>query len=133
MAVAVQITQRVIMMPPPAWAHGGRRRIPLTAFDRASFDGYIPAVYAWNAPVPSNGEIVDGLLATVARYPHLAGRLGVDDNGRRCFHLNDAGVLVVEAKADGDLADALAHDVSAHVNKLYPKADPVKSIILLQF
>ncbi|GJM84421.1 hypothetical protein PR202_ga00089 [Eleusine coracana subsp. coracana] len=119
----VQIIRREVMRPPPALACGGGRRSPLTAFDRASTDGYIPAVYAWNAPAPDNNKVIEGLLATVARYPHLAGRFGVDDAGRRCFVLNDAGVLVMEAEADGDLADALAHDVSAHVNELYPKAD----------
>lgn len=131
MAVTVQITRRAVMRPLPALARGGGRTSPLTAFDRASTDGYIPAVYAWTAPAPSNTEIVDGLLATVARYPHLAGRLGVGDNGRRCFHLNDAGVLVMEAEADGDLADALSHDVSAHVSELYPKADKVRSRFIL--
>ncbi|GJN40545.1 hypothetical protein PR202_gb29775 [Eleusine coracana subsp. coracana] len=124
MAVTVQIMRREVMKPPPALACGGGRKSPLTAFDRASTDGYIPAVYAWNAPAPDNNKVIEGLLATVARYPHLAGRFGVDDAGRRCFVLNDAGVLVVEAEADGDLADTLAaHDLAEHVNQLYPDAD----------
>ncbi|CAL4933126.1 unnamed protein product [Urochloa decumbens] len=123
MAVPVEITRRAVLRPPPALASGGGRKSPLTAFDRASTDGYIPAVFAWNAPAPDNAALVDGLLAAVARYPHLAGRFGVDGHGRKCFDLNDAGVLVVEAQADADLADALAHDVAAHINELYPKAD----------
>lgn len=123
MAVTVEITRRAVLRPPPATCRGGGSKSPLTAFDRASTDGYIPAVFAWNAPAPDNAALVDGLLAAVARYPHLAGRFGVDDSGRKCFHLNDAGVLVVEAQADADLADALAHDVAAHINDLYPKAD----------
>ncbi|PAN47415.1 hypothetical protein PAHAL_9G271900 [Panicum hallii] len=123
MAVTVQVTRRAVLRPPPASARGGGRKSPLMAFDRASTDGYIPAVFAWNAPAPDNAALVDGLLAAVARYPHLAGRFGVDDRGKKCFHLNDAGVLVVEAQADADLADALAHDVAAHINELYPKAD----------
>ncbi|KAJ1295650.1 hypothetical protein BS78_01G239200 [Paspalum vaginatum] len=123
MAVTVEITSRSVLRPPPASASGGGRRSPLTAFDRAATDGYIPALYAWNAPAPDNADIVHGLLAAVAKYPHLAGRLRVDDRGRKCFHLNDAGVLVVEATADADLADALAQDLPAHINELYPKAD----------
>ncbi|CAN6288327.1 unnamed protein product [Urochloa humidicola] len=123
MAVTVEVTRRAVLRPPPVLATGGGRKSPLTAFDRASTDGYIPAVFAWNAPAPDNAALVDGLLAAVARYPHLAGRFGVDGRGRRCFDLNDAGVLVVEAQADADLADALAQDVAAHINELYPKAD----------
>ncbi|KAL6642999.1 hypothetical protein ACP70R_021180 [Stipagrostis hirtigluma subsp. patula] len=125
MSVTVAITRRAVLKPPPALASGGGRKVPLTVFDRASTDGYIPAVFAWDAlAAPDNEAVVDGLLAAVGRYPHLAGRMGVDGRGRRCFHLNDAGVLVIEAAADADLADAMAaHDASAHVNELYPKAD----------
>ncbi|CAD6212473.1 unnamed protein product [Miscanthus lutarioriparius] len=125
MAVTVEITRREVLRPPPsASARAGGSKSLLTPFDRASTDGYIPTVFAWNTPAPDNDAIVDGLLAAVARYPHLAARMGVDDRGRKCFHLNDAGVLVVEATADADLADALvAHDVAAHINELYPKAD----------
>jgi hypothetical protein len=61
----------------------------------------------------------------LSRFPHLAGRFDVDERGRRCFNLNDAGVRVLEATVAADLADALAHDVAAHVNELYPKADMV--------
>lgn len=129
MAVTVEITRRTVLRPPPpasARGGGGSKQSPLTPFDRASTDGYIPTVFALNAPAPDNDAMVDGLLAAVARYPHLAARMGVDDRGRKCFHLNNAGVLVIEATADADLADALAaHDVAAHINELYPKADKV--------
>ncbi|KAJ1275982.1 hypothetical protein BS78_05G179000 [Paspalum vaginatum] len=123
MAVTVEITSRSVLRPPPASASGGGRKSPVTAFDRAAMDSYIPALFAWNPPAPDNADIVHGLLAAVAKYPHLAGRLGVDDRGRKCFHLNDAGVLVVMATADADLADALAQDLPAHISELYPKAD----------
>ncbi|KAL6642996.1 hypothetical protein ACP70R_021177 [Stipagrostis hirtigluma subsp. patula] len=125
MSVTVEITRRAVLRPPPALASGGGRKVPLTVFDSASTDGYIPVVFAWDAlAAPGNEAVVDGLLGAVARYPHLTGHMGVDGRGRKCFHLDDAGVLVIEAAADVDLADALgAHDVSAHVNELYPKAD----------
>lgn len=100
---------------------GEHPQVPLTAFDSTSLDGYTPSVFAWNELAPDNAALVDGLLAAVARYPHLAGRLGVDDRGRKCFHLNDVRVLVVEATTDADLADALAHNDAAHINKLYPR------------
>uniref|UniRef100_A0A452XYQ4 Anthranilate N-benzoyltransferase protein 1 n=1 Tax=Aegilops tauschii subsp. strangulata TaxID=200361 RepID=A0A452XYQ4_AEGTS len=123
MAVTVEIMQSTVLQPSHEAARGGGKKVPLTVFDRASTDGYIPAVFAWNAPAPTNDALKAGLVAAVARFPHLAGRFAADDHGRKCFHLNDAGVLVLEATADADLADALAHDVPAHINELYPKAE----------
>ncbi|XP_040384382.1 tryptamine hydroxycinnamoyltransferase 1-like [Oryza brachyantha] len=135
MAVTVEITKSEVIRPSPASCGdaGGARSSPLTVFDRAAMDMYIPSVYAWRnagggaeavaeAP-PSNRAIKLGLAAVLPRFPHLAGRFDVDARGRRCFDLNDAGVFVFEAAASGTLADALAHDVAAHVNELYPKAD----------
>ncbi|KAJ1295652.1 hypothetical protein BS78_01G239300 [Paspalum vaginatum] len=123
MAVAAEITRRAVLRPRVAC--GRTTTVPLTVFDRASTDGYIPAVFAWAAQAaPTNVALVDGLLATVARFPHLSGRMGVDGRGRRCFHLNNAGVLVVEATAMANLTDALARDdVADHIDQLYPKAD----------
>ncbi|KAM0822026.1 hypothetical protein ACQ4PT_071780 [Festuca glaucescens] len=124
MAVTVDITRSTVLQPSPGSARGCGKKVPLTVFDRASTDGHIPGVVAWHAPAPTNSALKAGLLATVARFPHLAGRFAADERGRKCFHLNDAGVLVLEATADVDLADALAADgVSTHINQLYPKAD----------
>uniref|UniRef100_A0A0E0M751 Uncharacterized protein n=1 Tax=Oryza punctata TaxID=4537 RepID=A0A0E0M751_ORYPU len=120
----MEITRSEVLRPSPASASGSVQTAKLTAFDRAATDGHIPTVFAWNTGAPSNDKIKDGLAAVLARFPHLAGRFDVDDRGRRCVRLNDAGVLVLEAAAAADLADALAHDdVAAHVNDLYPKAD----------
>uniref|UniRef100_M8CA20 Anthranilate N-benzoyltransferase protein 1 n=1 Tax=Aegilops tauschii TaxID=37682 RepID=M8CA20_AEGTA len=123
MAVSVEITRKAVLRPSPESAWGGAKKVPITVFDRASTDGYIPTVFAWSSPAPTNGTLKDGLLATVARFPHLAGRFAVDNNGRKFLHLNNAGVLVIEATARADLATALAHDASAHIAELYPKAE----------
>ena len=68
-AVTVEITRRVVLRAPPpaASARGGSKQSPLTPFDRASTNAYIPNVFAWNAPAPDNDAIVDSLLAAVAR------------------------------------------------------------------
>lgn len=124
-AVTVEITRSEVLRPSPASAGGGEM-VPLTVFDRAATDGYIPTMFAWDAAAAaalSNDAIKDGLAAVLSRFPHLAGRFAVDERGRKCFRLNNAGARVLEASAAGDLADALAHDVAAHVNQLYPQAD----------
>ncbi|KQJ89211.1 hypothetical protein BRADI_4g24210v3 [Brachypodium distachyon] len=120
--VTVEITRTTVLEPSPESARGGGEKVSLTVFNRASLDKYVTAVFAWNGPAaPSNDALKDGLIATVARFPHLAGRFAVDEqNRKKCFHLNDAGVRVVVATAAGNLAD---EDVSAHFNELYANAN----------
>lgn len=107
------------------------KKVRLTVFDRAAFDAFIPTVLAYPAPAPSNERLKEGLLRAVAPYPHLAGRLAVDDMGRRFLHVNNAGVLVVEAAAvEGDLADVLADGTVTNVDELYPAIPEVSAASL---
>ncbi|KAG8073752.1 hypothetical protein GUJ93_ZPchr0006g43891 [Zizania palustris] len=96
--------------------------VPITVFDRAAFDLFVPMVFAYRAPAPSNEALKEGLVRAVEAYPHLAGRLAVDRHGRRFIHVNNEGVLVVEATVEADLADVLTNSgaMAANVADLYP-------------
>ncbi|RLN03746.1 agmatine coumaroyltransferase-1-like [Panicum miliaceum] len=55
-------------------------KVPLTVFDRAAFDTFVPTVLVYPAPAPpSNRALKEGLTRAVAAHPHLAGCLAVDD------------------------------------------------------
>ncbi|CAO2176164.1 unnamed protein product [Urochloa humidicola] len=98
-------------------------KVPLTVFDLATFDTFVPTVLAYPPPAPpDNRALKEGLLTAVAAHPHLAGRFTVDEKGWLFLHLNNEGVLVVEATVSGDMADVLAGGVVAqdHFSELYP-------------
>jgi hypothetical protein len=84
-------------------------------------------VLAYPVPAPSSQALKEGLLRAVALYPHLLGRFA---HGRRFLHLNNQGVLVIEAHLSADLADLLATGMGTDVAGFYPAVPQVTFIII---
>ncbi|KAM3225297.1 hypothetical protein ACQJBY_058193 [Aegilops geniculata] len=99
--------------------------VPLTLFDRAAMDIFVSLILVYPAPTPSNEALVEGLRRAVAPYPHLAGRLAADRSGRRSIHLNNDGVLVLDAQVPVDLASVVADGCFTDTTEgLYPALPP---------
>ena len=71
----MEITSSTMVKPVPHPLVG--EKVPLTIFDRAASDLFVPTVLAYLAPAPSNEALKEGLLKAVAPYPHLAGSLAL--------------------------------------------------------
>ena len=105
-------------------------KVPLTIFDRAAFDIFVPIVLVYPAPAPPcNRALKEGLLKAVAAHPHLAGRVAVDNQSRPFLHLNNEGVLLMEVTVPSRDMEAvlLAGGVAANdrFSELYPPAPEV--------
>ena len=71
----MEMTSSTMVKPVPHPLVG--EKVPLTVFDRAALDIFVPTVLAYPAPAPSNEARREGLLKAVAPYPHLAGSLAL--------------------------------------------------------
>ncbi|URE23867.1 Transferase family [Musa troglodytarum] len=81
--------------------------IPLSVFDKISYDVHVAIIYAFRPPTPSNSDIEKGLATALSEYREWAGRLGEDSRGEPVILLNDAGIRFIEASSDAVLDRAV--------------------------
>lgn len=106
--------------------------IPLSVFDKVTYDQHVAVIYAYRPPTPSNATIELGLRKALAVYREWAGRLGRDGNGEPVVLLNDDGVRFVEASVDRVLDEKITSTPSASMLSLHPTLEGVIELVQVQ-
>ncbi|KAF0924075.1 hypothetical protein E2562_008402 [Oryza meyeriana var. granulata] len=102
----------------PACITGGES-VPLSVFDRVTYDVYMAVIYAFRPPSPPNAALEVGLAKALAVYREWAGELA-DDDERPAVVLNDRGALFVEATVSAPLAAVMPFKPSPELLRLHP-------------
>nr|GME01634.1 agmatine coumaroyltransferase-2-like [Ipomoea batatas] len=103
--------------PPLTTSH-----VPLSVFDKVSYDAQIAVIYAYRPPTPPNSTIELGLRKALGVYREWAGRLGKDKKG----------VKFVEASGDTTLDKVMPFKPSASLLNLHPSLKGVVELVQVQ-
>ncbi|XP_059311368.1 agmatine hydroxycinnamoyltransferase 1-like [Lycium ferocissimum] len=112
---------------PPMKSH-----IPLSVFDKVTYEAHIAIIYAYRPPTPPNTTIELGLGKALAVYPEFAGRIGKDEHENPVIFLNDKGVRFVEASVSGTLDQEMPCKPSPTLLNLHPSLNDVKELTQVQ-
>ncbi|XP_049353778.1 agmatine coumaroyltransferase-2-like [Solanum verrucosum] len=113
--------------PPSTTSH-----IPLSVFDKITYEAQIAIIYAYHPPTPPNIAIELGLRKAVGVYREWGGRLGEDEHGNRVILLNDEGVKFVEASSSSTLNQVMPFKPSPSLLSLHPSLKDVKELVQVQ-
>ncbi|XP_010248407.1 PREDICTED: agmatine coumaroyltransferase-2-like [Nelumbo nucifera] len=112
---------------PPSNAH----YIPLSVFDRATYNMNIAVIYVYRPPTPPNATIQQGLQKALTEYREFAGRLGTGDNGDPVILLNDEGINFIEVWVECTLDEKIPLNPSALLS-LHPSVEGVDALLQVQ-
>ncbi|XP_065019932.1 agmatine hydroxycinnamoyltransferase 1-like [Musa acuminata AAA Group] len=107
-------------------------RVPLSVFDKITYDTHMAVIYAFRPPTPSNTDIEKGLATVLSEYREWAGRLGEDARGEPVVLLNDAGAQVFQASSDAPLDVAGLLKPSPALLTLHPGIQGVEELVQVQ-
>ncbi|XP_050209078.1 putrescine hydroxycinnamoyltransferase 3-like [Mercurialis annua] len=106
--------------------------IPLSVFDKYTYNTHAAQIFAYHPPTPSNATIESGLKRVLSEYREFAGRLGEDEKGEPIIVLNDKGAKLVEASVDSKLDDVMPSEPSPVLRSLYPSLKEAEELVLVQ-
>ncbi|KAJ3674667.1 hypothetical protein LUZ60_005283 [Juncus effusus] len=107
-------------------------RIPLTVFDKVTYNTHIAVIYAFNPPTLSNNAIEKGLSKVLSEYREWAGRLVEDEEGNLVINLNDQGVRFIETSVDTNLRNILPSKPTKDLLSLHPNLYNVEELVQVQ-
>ncbi|KAJ3681635.1 hypothetical protein LUZ60_014208 [Juncus effusus] len=108
-------------------------QIPLSVFDKFTYNTHFASIYAFKPPSPSNIAIEKGLSKVLSEYREWAGRLGEDDKGNLVILLNDQGVRFVEASVvDTPVQSVLRSKPTKDLLSLHPNTYNVQELLQVQ-
>ncbi|CAN0916561.1 Agmatine coumaroyltransferase-2 [Linum grandiflorum] len=113
--------------PPSTTTH-----IPLSVFDKVTYDTHIAIIYAYRPLLTKNDKIRLGLQRALAEYREWAGRLGKDADGNSVIFLNDGGVKFVEATCPSRLDQVMPLKPCPGVLSLHPGLKGVEELVQVQ-
>lgn len=106
--------------------------IPLSVFDKVSYDTHMGIIYAYRPPTPPNSTLEQGLQRVLSVYREFAGRKGRNERGDLVILLNDEGVKFVEASVDMSLDEAMPSEPSTSIVGLHPSVNDVVELAQVQ-
>ncbi|KDP43927.1 hypothetical protein JCGZ_05394 [Jatropha curcas] len=106
--------------------------IPLSVFDKVTYNTHIAVIYAYRPPTPPNATIELGLQRALSEYREWAGRLGENEKGDPVIFLNDKGVKLVEASVDSKLDGLMPLKPSSILLSLHPSLKDVEELVQVQ-
>ncbi|KAK6926679.1 hypothetical protein RJ641_008398 [Dillenia turbinata] len=112
--------------------HSTKQYIPLSVFDKVTYNTHIAVIYAYRPPIPQNAILELGLRKALSQYREWAGRLGLNDKGDSVIFLNDEGVRFVEASVDITLDQAMPFKPSPALLSLHPSLKGVEELVQVQ-
>ncbi|KAM3373380.1 hypothetical protein ACQJBY_020037 [Aegilops geniculata] len=110
--------------------------VPLSTFDRVTYQIQMAIIYVFAPPVPSTAALEKGLAVALAQYRVFAGQLvvrGEAPGGGPAVLLNDHGARVVEASLDADLVDVAPPKPKPELLWLHPNLEEaMDEVVVLQ-
>jgi hypothetical protein len=107
--------------------------IPLSMFERVTYQMQMAIIYAFAPPAPTTAAIEKGLAAVLAQYRAFAGQLGAAPDGTPALLLNDRGARLVEAAVDADLVNLAPAKPTPELLRLHPDLEQeLEEVVLLQ-